>query len=360
GSKRIVGWATRYRLRAEARVARLVDPRPELLRRLVEQNYSLKFSRYALDPDNHITVVFDTDTEDASPYKLYYALKELATQADKQDDLLLEEFGQLEAVDSSHLQPLPGLEAKVKHNFIVNSIRYTLREMEEGPLDPQTYPGGIAYLLLSLIYKIDYLVKPEGYTMEILERIHRRYFTEDKDKTIQQKNQLLVSGLRALLQRSEKDYNREMYRVITTFGITVPATHDRLVHLINGELHHMDWYQENGYYAVAQAIPGYLVGYALFNYALPQPDRDFLHLYYRIAEPEYFRALGFQPDYCEPGTHTLDRRAIRRAIDGIAKKHRAQFPGLRPAVSSLIFDNLVDFSRSYLQMIRQLDLTKME
>ncbi|MEL7427540.1 MAG: hypothetical protein AAFN81_31405, partial [Bacteroidota bacterium] len=102
GSKRVIGWATRQRLRVEARVARITEPRPELLRRLVEQNYSLKFSRYALDPDCHITVVFDTDTVDASPYKLYYALKELATQADKQDDLLLEEFGHTESVDSSH------------------------------------------------------------------------------------------------------------------------------------------------------------------------------------------------------------------------------------------------------------------
>lgn len=360
GSKRIVGWATRFQLRAEARVARLGESRPELLRRLVEQNYSLKFSRYALDPDNHITVVFDTEADSASPYKIYYALKELATQADKQDDLLLEEFGQLEAVDSSHLQPLPELEAKVKHRFIVSSIRETLRELDEGPLNTETYPGGAAYLLLALIYKIDYLVKPEGYTMETLERIHRRYFSKDNKKTIHQKNQMLVDELRQLLARSEKDYNREMYRVMTTFGITVPTTHDRLVHLIEGELHHMDWYQDNGYECIAQAIPGYLVGYALFNYALPQPDRDFLHLYYRVTEPAYFRALGFAPDYRDPDTGRLDRRVIRKAIDGITRKHRAQFPRLRPAASGLVFDNLIDFSRSFLLMINQLDLTKMD
>ncbi|MEM9261771.1 MAG: hypothetical protein AAGA62_19170, partial [Bacteroidota bacterium] len=53
GSKRITGWATTHHLRAEASVAKIVDARPELLRRLVEQNYSLKFSRYALDPAQH-------------------------------------------------------------------------------------------------------------------------------------------------------------------------------------------------------------------------------------------------------------------------------------------------------------------
>ena len=45
------------------------------------------------------------------------------------------------------------------------------------------YPGGIAYLLLELSYKLDYLTVPEGMLMETLERIHRLYFTKTK-KTI--------------------------------------------------------------------------------------------------------------------------------------------------------------------------------
>lgn len=357
GSKRIVGWATRHRLRAEARVARISEPRPELLRRLVEQNYSLKYSRYALDPDQHITVVFETETVDASPYKLYYALKEVATQADKQDDLLLEEFGQLESVDSSHLEPLPKLQTKVKHQFIVSSIRKTLQEIERGPLDKETYPGGIAYLLLALIYKIDYLTKPEGYTMETLERAHRQYFKKDTERSTQEKNQALMEALQQLLERSEQNYSREMYRVKATFGITSPVTHDRIVNLIDGEIRHMDWYKDNSYFRVAESIPSYIIGYSLFNYAIPQPDRDFFHLFYRVTEAPYFKALGFEPAYCHPETRQLDRRVIRRAIDSIVKRHRDKYPRLRPAVSTLVFDNVIDFSRSFLLMIRDLDLT---
>jgi len=360
GSKRIVGWATRYRLRAEARVARISEPRPELLRRLVEQNYSLKFSRYALDPDQHITVVFDTETVDASPYKLYYALKELATQANKQDDLLLEEFGQMEPVDSTHLVPLPPDETHCKHQFIQQQIRDTLAEAENGALDRNEYPGGIAYLLLDLVYKIDYLTKPEGFTMETLERIHRHFFSKENALTAQQKNQLLINDLRALLERSESEYSREMYRVQTTFGITAPVTHDRIVNLIDSELHQMDWYRDNGYFKIAAAIPSYLIGYALFNYAIPQPDRDFFHLFFRVTEPAYFRDLGFQPDYCDPTTLQLHSKNIRRAIDQIVRKHRDRYSNLRPAVTALSFDNVIAFSASYLLMIRDLDLTRMD
>ena len=38
---------------------------------------------------------FDSDIETANPSKLYYGLKELATKADKQDDLLVQDFTRL-------------------------------------------------------------------------------------------------------------------------------------------------------------------------------------------------------------------------------------------------------------------------
>lgn len=360
GSKRVIGWATRMRLRVEARVAHIMDSRPELLRRLVEQNYSLKFSRYALDPDQHIVVIFETETADASPYKLYYALKEVATQADKQDDLLLEEFGQLEPVDSSHLRPLPPVETQAKHSFILSSIQSVLQEVRQGTLDGKKYPGGVAYLLLDLIYRLDYLTKPEGYTMETLEGAHRRFFTKDSGLTDHEKNERLIAELEKLLERSRQDYREEMYRVQTTFGITSPVTHDRVVGLIDSELSQMEWYQTNGHEPIAAAIPGYIVGYSLFNYAIPQPDRDFFHLYYRVTEPTYFKALGFTNTYSNGEGNQVDRRAVKRAIEGIVRKYRHRYPQLRPAVSKLVFGQPLDFARSYLMMIRELDLTRMD
>ena len=63
------------------------------MRRLVESNYVLEYSRYGLDDDDNLVIKFDTSALDASPYKLYYALKEVAANADKQDDLLLDEIG---------------------------------------------------------------------------------------------------------------------------------------------------------------------------------------------------------------------------------------------------------------------------
>ncbi|MEZ4985852.1 MAG: hypothetical protein R2795_12600 [Saprospiraceae bacterium] len=360
GSKRVIGWATLHGVRVEARVARISTPRPELLRRLVEHNYSLKFSRYAIDPDHHVTVVFDSKAIDASPYKLYYAIRELATQADKQDDLLLEEFQQIEAVDSSHLAALPEQERQIKHQYIHDQIRTALEEVYKGPLNGEEYPGGIACLLLSVVYKIDYLTKPEGFTMETLERIHRRFFSKEKALSPVQQNRMMVEELENLLARSGNDYSREMYQVKATFGITAPVTHDRIVSMIDAEMPQMDWYHRKGFLRIAHAYPFYMLGYCLFNYAVPQPDRDFFHLYFRTAEPAYFQALGFSPAYYDAATGKFNTRLIKKTIEQIVQQHKKRYPNLRPAVSSIVYNDMLSFSRSFLLMIRDLDLTRID
>jgi hypothetical protein len=358
GSKRLTGSGTAEAFRVEARVAHVNTPRAQLLRRLVEYNYTLKYGRFALDEARTITVVFDSYTTDASPFKLYYALKEVALTADKQDDLLLEEFQQLEAVESSHLKPLPAAERQTKLDFITEHIGRVLRTLEEGRPDPAREQGGAAYLLLDLIYKIDYLVKPEGYTMEAIERMHRLYFAKETDKTVAEKNERLLRGLRHLLERAPEAYESEMYRGRSTFGITTPVGHDRLVNLIDNELHFLRYYRDQGYPEVALAVPGYIVGYSLFNYALPQPDADLLQLYYRVQEDAYFQALGFEQAFLN-GQGQPQRLAIRRAISQVTDRHRAQYPKLYPQLSQLRYDSLLEFAESYLQMVKALDLSKL-
>lgn len=357
GSKRVTGYADHRQLRATARIVRLGAAPPELLQRLIGQNYELKYSRFAIDEDRCLAIVFDTLLHDASPHKLYHALKEMALQADKQDDLLLEEFKELLPVEINHLRQLSALEKQAKKDFLAQKIGQELVYLGSNQCNPEEHPGAIAYLLLDLVYKLDYLLIPEGHTMEALERMHRMYFAREDDQPVTYKNVRLIGELQELLQRAPNDFAEELYAGKSTFGLTLPVSHDRLKNLIEGELSNMDWYQDNGFGRVALAVPGYIVGYCLFNYATPPPDRDLFHLYYRIREDEYFRQLGYQQEFLDKDGRPA-RRAIRAAINEIEERHRSQYPRMRPVLSSLDFDNLTNFSRSYLRMIKELDLGK--
>ncbi|MEM9884703.1 MAG: hypothetical protein AAF849_02355 [Bacteroidota bacterium] len=358
GSKRICGEANALTLKAEAKIAHTEDFDVHFCRRLLEKNFDLKYSRFALDEDNDLCIVFDTYALDGSPYKLYYALKELAVNADKQDDLLLDEFKTLlDPVENTHIKFIPEKEKEIKYQFIVEQIRRVLYTVEKKAENLAAYPGAVSYQLLSLNYKLDYLIKPEGYMMEALERIHRKYFEKD-ELTNKTKNQRLIDEFQKLLARPKTDFFREFYLTTATFGITSPENHRRVADFIRMELPNMDWYYDNAYYEVALAIPNYIIGYCLFNYAIPKPDRDLFQLYYRITEPSFFQQLGFQEVLYDIERKQFNRRAIRRAIDQLRTSNHEKYPHFRPIMASLNFDNLALFSKSYLEMVRELDLSK--
>jgi len=359
GSKKIVGVADRKKVKAEAKVAITEDLNLGFMRRLMEENFKMRYSCFALDQANDITIVFDTNILDASPYKLYYALKEVATKADKLDDLLIDEFDVLHHTDESLIKHSTLAEKEVKYQFVVEEIKSVLDEIENGKLSTIQYPGGIAYLLLDLSYKLDYLTVPEGMLMETLERIHRLYFTKDT-KTNLQKNVLLQKEFQHLIEQPKANFLKGMYQVKTSFGITKPVTHDRVVSFIDGELHQMDWYRNNGHHKVAMAIPGYIVGYCIFNYAVPKPDKELFHLYYRIIYGAYFKQLGFTDSYVDFKKQAFKAKEIKRAIKEIVATNKETYPKMSPNINRLSFDGQSKFAQSYLMMIRNLDLTKAE
>ena len=163
GSKKICGFVDNAKLKAEAKIAKTSHLEKNFMRKLVELNFQLEYSRFALDPNDNLTMVFDTYLIDGSPYKLYHALKEMATKADKHDDLLLDEFTKaLQPIEVNHLVPLNEKEKESKYQYITGQISQVLNIIETGKLNRDQYATGIAFLLLHLVYKLDYLIKPEG------------------------------------------------------------------------------------------------------------------------------------------------------------------------------------------------------
>jgi len=359
GSKKITGFANKHKVKAEAKIAKTDDLNVGFMRRLIEKNFTLEYSRFSLDPQNNLCIIFDTYTLDGSPYKLYYALKEVAINADKQDDLLLDEFGMLQEIDSSHLEDLQEAEKEAKHHFITKEVEKVIQEIQQGKLPFDQYPGAYVYLLLGLIYKLDYLTRPEGYLMERLEFAHRQYFAKDNKSTLE-KAKDLVHELQKLLDRSKDAYFKEMYRGKSTFGITVPVNHDRVVSCIDNELANMDWYLQNGHSKIGMGITSFIVGYCLFNYAVPKPGREFLELYYRIIEVDFFKSIGFNFDYYQADQQQFNKKSIRKAIQRVAQRNRDRYPNIRPAINTLKYTSLPDFTKSYLLMIRDLDMSKVQ
>ena len=354
GSKKVTGYANHQKLYAEATVAKAKTLQVSFMRRLLENNFELKYSRFSLSPENEIAIIFDTYNTDGSPYKLYGALKELATSADKHDDLLADEFDVLEVSGMQIRRELPEQEKEIKYNYIIREISSVFRELDEGNLKAAQYPVALIYMLLHLGYKLDYLTRPEGYMMETLERIHRLAFAQD-GKNAAQKILLLRKEFQKLLDRPREKYFTEMYEVSATFGITVPVDHQKVSIIIEQELPNMKWYHEHGHEKVALAIPGFIIGRCFFNFALPEVDKALFHLLTQVMEADYFRELGFKT-YFNNGL--FDEKGIRQAVRDITATYKKSYGKLNPDLKKLVFNSMPTFAESFLWMVKDLDLTR--
>lgn len=358
GSKEIKGEANRVQIKAEARIAGALNlEKSAFFRELLERNFDLEYCRFALDTNKNLTVVFDSSTLDGSPFKLYHALREMALQADKQDDLLLERYPQLQPINNGHVEDLPESEKLIKYTYakqLIQEALDTVIRLEEALID---YPGGISYLLLSLCYKLDYLLTPQGQVTDTLERIHRGWFANDK-KTTDEKNQQMRQEFETLLNRPQAAWFSEFYRVISTFGIVPAFGHDRIENIAEAELPVFDWYAEHGYPEVALAIADYIVGHSQFSFALPRADRDLFHLYFRIMNSEFFKSLGFSPCCSHSKEGKFFPKEIKRQIRRIVEANEDNYLSFQPDTSLLNYDNKIEFVRSYLLMVKGLKLVQ--
>jgi hypothetical protein len=359
GSGIIKGYINQEKIKAESIIAKADVTNVGFMRRLMEHNFSLKYCRFSLTPENNIAILFDTFLADGSPLKLYNAFKELSINADKQDDLLLDEFKMLQPFTAENVKTISETEKEAKYNYIQKEIKAVFENFETGKPDTNQYPGGYAYAFLYLVYKLDYLIRPEGFMMDALEKVHKIYFSASEEKNTQLKNIAIKKELQKLQDRPKEEFYKEFYRTKSTFGITTPVNHERIIALIEGELKNIAWYKDNDHTMLALGIPGYIATYSLFNYGLPKPDKDLLHLYLQIMESDYFKDLGFKYPF-KDSEGVLNKKSIVKRIKEIADQNKVNYTKFTPNTDILDFSNLVSFAQSYMEMIKNLNLQKSE
>ncbi|HUQ64806.1 MAG TPA: hypothetical protein VM101_01540 [Flavitalea sp.] len=351
GSKIVRGKIDTETIAAETSIARMPEPSIPVMRRLLEMNFHLYYSRYALKEDR-IIMLFKSDVNNATPNKLYYGLKELATKADKQDDLLISEFKFLEPVDTSHIIPVPEQEKTIKFDFFQKWIRETLAYIDT--LDAEKFSGGISYMLLALVFRMDYLIAPEGKMLSELEKIASSYYSKD-DKSSPERNPVMIEGFQKLLTKPEEDICGQFFISKYTFAIVVPQNMKLVSEAIQTALQNMVWYRDNNYPDIANKVMEYGFAYCQYSYSLSKPLSDLFRLYMQINYAEYFKALGFQSYYYDEEKNSFNQDAIDDRIDSIIYYWKPKYPSLAFKTKKLKFDTLVNFNQSFLQEISELN-----
>lgn len=352
GSKIIEGEANTKIFSARAKIVRAENPPLGLMRLLLENNFDLKYARYAFDESDCICLKFDTFVEDGSPHKIYDALKELATEADKKDDVIISKFEGLYPINRHHTREVSAEEIHSKYQFFRQALTNVLNEINNGSINTFLYPGAISYQILNFIYKIDYLIKPEGNILEQINLIHKKFFN-DTITSIHDKNKEMIRLIREFEKISFDEFASEIYEVSSTFGTSVPESHQRLIEIIDAQTTDLEWYCDNNFSVIGQAICGYTIGYSLYSFALPDPTKALLKLYYSITENQLFQALHFNNVYIS-SDQKFNKSKITSAIKEIIKANEEKYGKISVDLSVLNFENTCTFCKSYLSLLKSI------
>lgn len=352
GSTVVKGYYNDEKLQAEVALATMVQPSVPVMRRLLEMNFTLYYTRYALHGDN-LAMLFDSPINTANPSKLYYGLKELATKADKHDDLLLQDFASLIPVDTEHITEIPNAEKEVKYRYFKKWIRETLDLVNS--VEADKYSGGIAYLLLALAYRIDFLIVPEGKLLSALEKIVDIYFRKD-DRPVAEKNGEMLDEFQKLHDKAETEFSANLFRSRYTFSIVTPQAYKTIADAIYNANQNIAWYKENRHPEMAAQISEYGIAYCQYSYSLPRPVTELFQLFMMVNYPDYFEDLGYKTAYYNRDTKEYNREAITAAVEAIVQKWQPKYPELKIKADKLRFENNLVFNQTFTSEIEYLNL----
>ena len=352
GSKIIRGYFNKEKLEAEVVLAQMSHPSVPVMRRLLDMNFTLYYSRYALH-EGKIYMFFDSDIETANPSKLYYGLKELATKSDKHDDLLVQDFTTLLPIDTEHVIQIPEAEKEIKFRFFKKWITETQELI--GTIDNDKYSGGIAYLLLALAYRIDYFVVPEGRLLAELEKIVEVYFRKD-NRLVTEKNAEMMDCFQKLATKEKVTFYPYLSRSKFTFSIVTPQNYKTAADAIYNANQNIAWYKEHKMPKVAAQISEYGFSYCQYSYSLPRPVSELFHLFMMINYADYFKALGIKDEFYDAEKETYNGEKIAAAINSIIERWKEKYPELKFDTGKLKYDNAVAFNQTFTTEVEYLNL----
>jgi len=353
GSKMIRGKIDKGHIIAIALIAVMEKPSNAVMHRLLDLNFSLCYTRFALDDEQMLCQVFDTHADKATPSKLYYGLRELAKYADREDDLLMAEFSSLKAVDPALVHPLPEAELQVKYTYFHKWINEALKLVDG--LNADSFAGAISYAFLTLLYRIDFLLVPEAGLMARLEALSNTYWHKKEEIPLVERNATMKEGIRKLLDITAEEFSKGVYRTKGTFAVVATPPADKVRENIRGANKDAQWYVENKHPDLVLVINEYGMVYNQFSYSMPRVLTELTTIYMAVLHVDFFRDLGMDPLFRDPLTGQLQPQLIASAIDVAMARWPDKYVNLTWDHNRINYNTLWDFAHSFSEQVAGLN-----
>jgi len=343
GSRTVTGRAYANGIEASAPVARLIHQSVAVMRKLLEINYALNYSRFALSTDDLVTIRFEAPVAGGQPAKLYHALRELALNADYYDDPLMEEFSALERVDGGRILRYGESESKTLREYFIRWITAALDDADR--LDAEKQVGAISWILLAAANRIDYLLVPQGGTIPMLRKLVSLYFAPG-DRTYVERNAEMSALFRMLLADADQRVERDFYGVTSTFASTGQSTPEGLLSILNDAIVGYNHWRSLDNQAPAMACLEYAAAHPLAAMQLPSRVAEALSLMMEVLHAHFYRMVGRGGELVDPATGVVDRTRVEERIRNLYDQPQGGMAGFELDVDNLSFTSPIAFAAS--------------
>lgn len=352
GSAIITGDVTPRRLKAHANIAHALNDNIAVMRRLLERNYMYTYSSFNLENEILKAKIYFDNTA-LSPQKIFFPLRELSINADKEKELLLDEFNDLEAIELDHIEVMNPDLKETKLRFFREWIDKT--EQKVSLLPSQEQSGAIAFVWLNLLLKIDYFVTPRGKLGYDIYEAVQAYYVDD-NKLIEEKNDALRKAVEKLKELDRAKLEKSLYPVKQSFDIFTMNHIDEVRAFIDETLGKIVWYKEHRYEEIILNIYEYLGLYALFTFGMNDCLRQLFQFNVRLHNPDFFAALGLRKMH---KSDKLDSKLIAQELGAIFATYTKDYPYLKDFSDSLNYQSLEKFHYSYFNAIKSLNFNEL-
>ncbi|OHD96974.1 MAG: hypothetical protein A3E21_07325 [Sulfurimonas sp. RIFCSPHIGHO2_12_FULL_36_9] len=350
GSARIIGTITKENLYAEAIITKKSSANVALKRLILERNYELTYTYYFSD-DEYIKLKLSIDNITMSPQKVFFPLREIALNADFDKEYIKSEFPEIAIEDIVHLKPLDESELRIKYDFLHKWIDEITAKISTLPSNDNA--GMQSFILLYLIFKMDYLIVPKFSIFQKSSKKVQEYFS-DENLTVEAKNEELRNYINELGKIDFEEFKTNFYDAKYTFNPTEKASNEEIDIFITESLAKIRWYKNNRYHQIIPTMYKYIALYLLYNYGLHPVTKALLHTLVEIQNPDFFKALGYNTLY-DVDNATFAKRAIVSKIDDIISPYQNRFKLLKPFGDKLNFTSLNEFSNSFYLQLKNLN-----
>lgn len=347
GSTKLEGSYLNETFYANNVIAGLENISPVVMRKALDKNGKLLYSKIGLDDNNRLLMILDIPAKDLNAEVVYYGVREALLQTDEMDDALADNFGR-KAVTVLHdfKHPVPPEEAHLKYRYFIKWIEETLELLSRN--NRSGLHESSAFLTLNLLHRIHYLCATKGGLNTRLFNINTVYWrnVQDKKLSIAEVLQKQIQMFAELKKMNEVEFAQYLYRTRDTFtgrgALDIPGMADE----IKNGVYQAKSFKKQGMDDYAFRIIEYSIGNLVFDFNVPLIVLDLYHLQMMVLHRDFFTELGMMPPVFKEDGITLNAEFVLSWLDKSKERGKIHFPDLQLDVSTINFDDTYSFCES--------------